>query len=61
MKHETMQAERRPWFAVGTHDVRPVCGFKGLGALHPGQSAEEVAEALMKAAAEAEVAANRAW
>jgi len=61
MKHETMKAERRPWFAVGTHGIRPICGFKGLGALHPGQSAEEVAEALRKAAAEAEIAATRVW
>ena len=61
MKHEMMKAERRPWFAVGTQGVRPICGFKGLGALHPGQSAEEVAEALRKAAAEAEIAATRLW
>jgi hypothetical protein len=61
MKHETMKAERRPWFAVETHTARPACGFKGLGALHPGQSAGEVAEVLMKAAAEAEIAASRLW
>jgi hypothetical protein len=61
MKHETMKAARRPWFAVGTHGARPICGFKGLGAIHPGQSAEEVADALLKAAAEAEIAATRIW
>jgi hypothetical protein len=61
MKHETMNPLRRPWFAVGTHDIRPLCGFKGLGALHPGQSAEEVAEALLKAAAEMGIARTRAW
>ena len=61
MKRQVMKAERRPWFAVGTHGARPICGFKGLGALHPGQSAEEVAEALLKAAAEAGIAATRTW
>lgn len=62
-KIETIDDKARVWVVVRGPDGRlheqldPSC----VTSLHPGQSAEEIAAALVTAAGEMEIAGNRLW
>lgn len=62
MKHELIERTAREWVCGNAHRLPHALARSPFAAiLHPGQSAEEVAEALIQLAGKMEIAENRCW
>ena len=62
MKHELIERTAREWVRGNAHRLpRALSRSAFASALHPAQSAEEIAEALIQLAGRMEIAENRVW
>jgi len=62
MKHQLIERTAHEWVRGNAHRLpRALNRSPFAGILHPAQSADEVAEALIKLAGQMEIAENRCW
>ena len=62
MKHELIERTVRDWvFSNPDRGARDLSRLAGAAMLHAGDSAEQIADALIQLAGKMEMAENRAW